>query len=293
MLSLRILAKKLILLTYPIFRIKSLLESNFCPKVRVIILHDIRDSWLDPMKKFIMSIQNDFDFITPQQFAKYMEGEFRLKRNSLLITFDDGFKSSKLATSQCLAPSNIKALFFVCSDFLNLNDMDGRKFTAEKIYDGAMPAKQIGDFQLPMNVQDLKDLLAEGHMIGSHSANHARFSKIVDISKLESEIINSADKLENMLGTKITAIAWPFGSLDSISAQSLRVIQRRYKFCFSGIRGSNTFKQNRLSIYRECIDIDNTLLFNKFICNNGLSLFYKGQRKVLQDMVNTATKDRP
>ena len=275
MLAFRTLAKKLILLTYPIFRIKSLLESKFCPKVRVIILHDIRDSWLAPMKKFIMAIQNDFDFITPQEFVKYMEGEFPLKRNSLLITFDDGFKSSKLATAQCLAPSNIKALFFVCSDFLNLSDTEGRKFTAEKIYDGAMPAEQIGDFQLPMNVQDLKDLLAEGHMVGSHSANHARLSKIIDSSKLESEIITAADKLESMLGTKITAIAWPFGSLESISAKALRVIQRRYKFCFSGIRGSNTFKQNKLSIYRECIDIDNALLFNKFICNNGLSLFLR------------------
>ncbi len=288
MFTLRSLVKKFILLAYPFFWIKSLFESKCCPKVRVIILHDIRDSWLSPMHRFFEAIRKDFDFITPQQFMEYMNGEFKLKRNSILVTFDDGFKSSKLATDKCLAPYNIKALFFACSDFLNLNDTDGKKFTADKIYAGAMAPEQIGDFQLPMSTQDMKELLAQGHMIGSHSSGHAWLSKVADHATLEYEIISSANKLEQMLNTKISALAWPFGSLDSISTEALKVIKQRYQWCFSGIRGTNVPKQSDFIIFRECIDIDNTLLFNKFICHGGLSLFYKGQRKILHEML---TKD--
>ena len=43
---------------------------------------------------------------------------------NILISFDDAYKSQKIVTEKYLDPLNIKALFFIVSDFVKLNSKD-------------------------------------------------------------------------------------------------------------------------------------------------------------------------
>ena len=49
--------------------------------------------------------------------------------DNLMITFDDGFFSNRDIAEKILNPMGIQALFFVVSDFVNIDDHDEAKDT--------------------------------------------------------------------------------------------------------------------------------------------------------------------
>ena len=63
-----------------------------------------------------------------------------LKGRNLLITFDDGFKSNFFVEKKILEKFDIKAIFFVPSDFIKLNSHSKtQKFINENILDHVRP----------------------------------------------------------------------------------------------------------------------------------------------------------
>ena len=65
-------------------------------KIRVLTLHNITVNEIEKLEILFNWISQDWQFITPDEFKNYKAGKFKLKRNSLLITIDDGFQSIQL-----------------------------------------------------------------------------------------------------------------------------------------------------------------------------------------------------
>lgn len=51
-----------------------------------------------------------------------LAGDETINGRNLLLSFDDGFASNRDVAEKILNPLDIKALFFVVSDFVNLKD---------------------------------------------------------------------------------------------------------------------------------------------------------------------------
>ena len=123
-----------------------------------------------------------------------MSGVKKLKGKNILFTFDDGFKSN-LMVEKILNKFEIKAIFFVPSDFISIGSpVEAKKFIKNNILDNDIPS----DFKYLRNMQykDLRYLIKRGHTIGAHSKTHANLNKIKEPKKLNDEIINSAKILE-------------------------------------------------------------------------------------------------
>ena len=99
-----------------------------------------------------------------------------------------------------------------------------------------------------MNFDDLNELHALKHVIGSHTVNHKMLTEIKENEHLNFEINNSKNTLEAMLNSKIDNFAWTYGDINSINKKVFRIIEKNYKNIFSGIRGDN-FKVKSKSIF--------------------------------------------
>ena len=67
------------------------------------------------------------------------------------------------------------------------------------------------DFMTPNQV---KTIAQKGHEIGGHTVTHPHLPELSETS-INYEIINSKNYLENLVGTKVTALAYPYGEFNT------------------------------------------------------------------------------
>jgi len=113
-----------------------------------------------------------------------------------VITFDDGFRNVFELGLAILARHRVSAVQFIVSDFIGKqNNWDVNK----------------GDVPEPlMDAAQIKDWLAAGHEIGSHSATH-RNLKTLSAAEAKEEVSSSKKFLEDKFNVPIRHFCYPFG----------------------------------------------------------------------------------
>ncbi|MHA1834664.1 MAG: polysaccharide deacetylase family protein, partial [Candidatus Baldrarchaeia archaeon] len=225
----------------------------------------------------------NYHFLTPNEFQSFIKGNSTRSGINLLLTFDDGFRSSYTVAREILKELNIKAIFFIPTEFIGLKDDNERmNFIIQKIFDGNLGNPEISSDMRPMTWDDLKYLIKEGHAVGSHTRNHKRLSTLTSYCELYSEIIKSGDIIERRLRVPINFFSWPFGDVKSINNHAMNLIRERYELCFSGVRGANSVGTSPYLILRDAVSVDYPLEYLRFIIEGGLDILYRGKvRKLL------------
>jgi peptidoglycan/xylan/chitin deacetylase (PgdA/CDA1 family) len=219
-------------------------------RLRVLLYHDIAPQHEAYFKSQLCWLSKSWQFVTPQQFTEILEGALPLERDSLLLTFDDGFISNRGVAERILNPLKIKSIFFIVSNFSKLSKGNNwRRFVAQHIDPGLRP-EDVPVSKQNMSIDDLKFLNNTGHSIGAHTADHIRLSDTLD-DGLNREIVCSADYLEQKLGIKIEHFAYTFGDLSSFTPQALAIARRRFKYIHTGLRGDNSLKTPPWAIRRD------------------------------------------
>lgn len=231
-------------------------------KLRVLLFHDIAPDQYNIFRSQIEWLAKKWQFISPQDFAKALSGETVINKDSLLLTFDDGFSSDRVVVEDILNPLGIKGLFFVISEFAKLHiRTDQISFIQNNLYPASC-GEQVPphvDALANMSFADLEYLIETGHTIGSHTATHARLSEINDHQTLVEEIVNSADFLEKKLGIKIEHFSYSFGNLNSFCAEALSIARKRFPYIYTGMRGDNSKPVQPWAIRRDTIAISDSL----------------------------------
>ena len=239
-------------------------------RLRVLIFHDIPPSEEKAFARQLNWLKKDWKIISPMEFEKLISGDAPVSGDNLMITFDDGFSSNRGVAERILNPMGIQALFFVVSDFVNIdNYLEARKFIANNI------SPEIETTDLPkdwgnMKWHDLEALIEQGHTIGCHTTKHLCLSDCHTDEELESEIILSADHLMEKLGVNIDHFAYSFGGINSFSKEALIIAKRKFRYIYSGIRGDNVKGGSPFSIRRDAasyqrFDNDYALFNNRLL----------------------------
>lgn len=259
-------------------------EINDFGCVRALIYHNIPENKIAHFKRQICYLASIYHFLTPFQFEEFVQGRYSCSGINLLLTFDDGFKSNRIVEEKVLKPLNIKGIFFVPTEFIDLRDVNKqKKFVVQQIYKGDANNSEITSDMEPLTWEDLEYLLSQGHVIGSHSRTHKCLSLANPQDELHNEIVESGNILEKKLGVPIPYFAYPFGDIDSISKYAMDLIKERYKYCFSGIRGANYFPVSNYAILRDSISTDASLQYIRLIMESGLDIIYRRKmRKLLE-----------
>lgn len=123
-------------------------------------------------------------------------GPDRDQRRRVIVTFDDGYRNVFNHAMDVLARHRFQAVQFVVSDLIG-----GRNEW--------MIAK--GDRPEPlMDRSQIREWLAAGHQIGSHSATHAKLRRL-PLDKAREEIVGSKKRLEDLFGIPVNHFSYPFG----------------------------------------------------------------------------------
>jgi peptidoglycan/xylan/chitin deacetylase (PgdA/CDA1 family) len=77
-----------------------------------------------------------------------------------------------------------------------------------------VPTRGLGSDPFLMTPAELRELVAAGHEIGSHTVSHADLTTLDD-DALDTELRDSKSQLETVTGASVTGIAYPFGSYDA------------------------------------------------------------------------------
>lgn len=228
------------------------------PQKRFVILHEIMRSQMQWFEEFIALVDT-------------------LPATDVTLTFDDGFYSSYETIKRL---KNRKAIFFVCPEFINRAEKGNWQdfFHHNLLRTENLNNKELSDAVRPATWDNLRELVRLGHTIGSHTMNHARLSGIVLQKELEKEIIGSADIIENQLNVKVDAIACPFGNVKSINERACAVMQKRYRWCFTGIRGNNYGREDSLIQWRDTIHFPWTREYVRFLLRGGFDWYYARAR---------------
>lgn len=235
------------------FRFISFIYKRNKSKLRVLVYHDISPDELSKFVRQLTWLKKSWNFITPEEFEQHKKGKLLLPGNNILLTFDDGFYSNYLVAKSVLNELNIKALFFIVSDFVSIKNIDeSRKFIKEHLKVDFDFSEAPTSFR-NMSWENALELIELGHTIGAHTKTHAKLSTLSMMDELTEEIINSANFLEFKLNTKIRNFAFTFGDKSSINQTSLNIAKKRFDFVFTSLRGNNVYVLNDKIVCRDTI----------------------------------------
>jgi peptidoglycan/xylan/chitin deacetylase (PgdA/CDA1 family) len=118
------------------------------------------------------------------------------RARNVVISFDDGAASVFINALEILARRRFRAIQFIVAGLIaKRNDWDIAK--------GEMP-------DLLMDERQIREWLAAGHEIGSHTITHPNLKRI-PLSQAREEIFGSKKKLEDTFGVPVRHFCYPSG----------------------------------------------------------------------------------
>lgn len=129
------------------------------------------------------------------------------KDKVVVITFDDGYQNVYEYARPIL-----NTLGFTATNFIVTSQIGGvNKWMLAK-----------GSLKAPlMSAKEIKQWVADGHEIGSHTVNHVYMTQLSKQEQL-SELQASKNALEQLLNQPITSFCYPFGDIDAAAIQAVQ-----------------------------------------------------------------------
>jgi peptidoglycan/xylan/chitin deacetylase (PgdA/CDA1 family) len=167
----------------------------------------------------------------------------QLPPKPVVITIDDGFKSTFTLAYPVLKKYNFPATLFIYTDFIEKNNNS-------------------------LTWGEIKEMTENNLEIGSHALSHCNLLKYKEnenyenyLARIQKEIFLSKEILESKIGGKVKFFAYPYG-VYSPTIKNL-VIQADYEGILNANSMNNTFNADPFSFNRQIIFGNNS--FNSFI----------------------------
>jgi peptidoglycan/xylan/chitin deacetylase (PgdA/CDA1 family) len=154
-------------------------------------------------------------------------------QNNIVITFDDGYQNVFEQGLPVLARHGFRAIQFIPSELI-----------------GRCNEWMVANGDVPVRIMDreqIRDWLAAGHEIGSHSATHPKLPRLSP-AQMKEEITTSKKRLEDLFGIPIRHFAYPFGRFNQ--AVSDLVAEAGYLTACTMMFGVNTPETPRYQLRR-------------------------------------------
>lgn len=169
--------------------------------VHILAYHSISDCALDSLAVSVCDFERQMRWLSMREYtvlpmAKALEGfsERRIPKNTVVLTFDDGFADFFTNAAPILEKHKYPATLFIVA-----GKVDG----LSSWRDGALHKPLL-------NWSALKELARRGYQIGSHGMFHKRLTDLT-FKELKEELVNSKKLLESRLGVMVDAFSYPWG----------------------------------------------------------------------------------
>ena len=173
-----------------------------------------------------------------------LRGEGPLPARGAVLTFDDGYDNFADFALPILARYGFTATVYAISGWLG------------------QPIQWHGDEpgRLRPRLMDagrLREIQAAGITIGSHTVNHARLGELEPAAQRR-ELRDSKAALEDLLGSPVRHLCYPFGSFDLAAVHAAR--DAGYASATTCLRGAARVADHPLALPRKAISFGDSLL---------------------------------
>src|SRR3989344_460756 len=193
------------------------------PTAIILLYHRVAESEND-INRLSVSLENfenqlaylskKFKIISLNELTDDLKNN-KLKRNSVVITFDDGYADNLYNALPILEKHKVPATIFITTGKVG----DNSPFFWEE----NMLEKDQGRC---VNHQELKQLSSSPFVeIGAHTVSHPKLSKI-DIDEQMREITESKSTLEKLMGTPVRSFAYPFGGKGTFDEDTVHLVAK-------------------------------------------------------------------
>lgn len=171
--------------------------------------------------------------VTASRFVDCVFNGTRAPRRPVLLTFDDGYEETLQTAAGILRGLGCPAIVFAIADGLGrANDWDTSP--------GRSRART-------MSAAQLREWAGLGFEVGSHTSSHRRLDTL-DEDDQRAELSGSRAKLEALLGSPVTAVAYPWGAFSEVTQRLAR--EAGYEAGFATYRGTRPWRADRYAVHR-------------------------------------------
>jgi peptidoglycan/xylan/chitin deacetylase (PgdA/CDA1 family) len=220
---------------------KTTLDSN---KVTVLMYHhileekDIDGTWEDNSavlsleaftKEMAYLYENNYNVLTLEAFNNYVNLDETVPEKSVLITFDDGYKSDFVYAYDVLKAYDFHATVFLITSQIN------------QVYEETFDPDKL-QFVSMKELEDCQDVFSYGdHTYDLHridSTIHKAYMLIKDYDEIDADFKKSSEMIADLIDPETKAFAYPYGVYNYLSMKALN--DNDYKLAFLTINGQVT-----------------------------------------------------
>ncbi len=206
---------------------------------------DVLTTTPEDFRRDMKYLQSHYECLALHQLCEHLRSGRPLRRPTVAITFDDGYRDNFTHAVPILLELGIPATFFVATEFMSTQ----RIFAHDEGEAKSFPN---------MTWDDLRAMQSDGFEIGSHTLNHADLGR-VDEAQLRREICDSLATLNRELGAKPRAFAFPYGKPQNMTRRAVELAHEAgYYAVMSAYGGDNARGAHGFPLQR--VDAGNGLL---------------------------------
>ncbi len=256
------------------------------PRVRAVTYHrfgDVpRDPWMVKTGDFEAQIRwlaEQRRAISLDDLSSFLAGRRSLADGSVLVTIDDGCRSTLSAAAPVLREYGVPAAAFVSAGLV------GTTTAAADHEEGFL------------SWDELASLHESGIEIGSHGFDH-RSLGCLEIAEARDQALRSRELLEERLGARVRAFAYPFGMPNDFSAETDRSLaEAGYEIAFNSLHGAIVPGVQPISLPRVKIEAGEGLAMFQLSCRGAMDPWRLvddalGRLRTQRDETTAATSER-
>jgi len=185
--------------------------------------------------------ENGFHVMDLLEFVDTIKRDRSIPAGSIVITFDDGFKSVLKNALPVLKKFNFPATLFVNVYFI----------------EGKLPRGKYWSEWETLNWDGVRELHDAGFSIGAHGLTHRRLTGLSE-HEIRNEVGMSGEMIGKNINSEIRSFSYPHGAFNK---KTRKILEKENFICScSSIEGANDARSNMFSLRRtEITAFDNTV----------------------------------
>jgi peptidoglycan/xylan/chitin deacetylase (PgdA/CDA1 family) len=162
-----------------------------------------------------------FQTLTLDEFRAAASGAAQFPPRPALVTFDDGFADIYLNAWPIARELGIKLNLFLCTGLITGAEVEGLNQS-----ESAQAANtEFADLWQPLAWAAIREMQQSGVGLGFHSHTHRHHGRL-SLSEIAADARNGLAVLQNKVGIKPTAFAFPYGHHGSYSSQAISTLKQ-------------------------------------------------------------------
>ena len=216
----------------------------------VLLYHRVNDVADDPLTtslrrlaEHMLILRRYYSVVPSSMLVETIEAGQRLPHNSVALHFDDSYRDVYTYARPILAALGYQASCFVPSGYVGTERRIPHDASSPWVFENLHP-------------EDLRDLVASGFEIGSHTVTHIDLGRCTDATAV-AELVQSKRELEAIVGRPVTLFAYPFGREQNVRDGTRELARRSgYQAMFSAYGGFVTENSNLFDLQRIAVSTD-------------------------------------